>query len=63
MDKLRPNLRPSAVFFIFVGAYVASYLVWNWTFFERPAELKKKMPISSKELQRRTKEFYDNLPR
>jgi ATP/ADP translocase len=63
IDKLRPNLRPSAVFLIFVGAYVASYFVWGWIFFERAAELQKKIPISSKELQRRTKEFYKNLPR
>jgi len=31
--------------------------------FERTAELRKKYPTSSKELRRKTKEFYDSLPR
>jgi hypothetical protein len=62
IGRLSSPLKGGALFLIFVGAYLASYSVWNWVFFERPAELNKKMPISSKELRRRTKEFYDNLP-
>src|SRR5579863_4466475 len=58
-----PALKPGAFFLIFAGAYCAAYFVWNWIFFERTAELDKKLPITSKELRRRTKEFYDNLPR
>jgi hypothetical protein len=61
--SMNPGLRPGAVFVIFLGACIACYLVWNWIFFERAAELEKRIPISSKELRRRTKEFYDNLPR
>jgi hypothetical protein len=37
-------------------------LVWNWVFFVRPAELKKKLPITGEELRRKRKEFYDSLP-
>jgi hypothetical protein len=48
---------------VFVVAYCVSYLVLYWVFFTRPEYLRKKLPISSKELQRRTKEFYENLPR
>ena len=36
-----------------------SILEWYWN---RPAQLAKRIPISSKELRRRTKQFYDNLP-
>jgi hypothetical protein len=63
IGRLNPSLKGSALLLIFAGACVASYFVWNWMFFERPAELNKKIPISSKELRGRTKEFYDNLPR
>ena len=58
-----PTLRPGALFLIFAGTYLASYFVWDWIFFERSAELSKKIPISGNELRKRTKEFYDNLPR
>jgi hypothetical protein len=60
---LNSTLRPGALFLIFSGAYVASYFVWDWIFFERAAELRKKIPISGNELRKTTKEFYDNLPR
>jgi hypothetical protein len=58
-----PALRPRSVLLIFVGLCVVFYFVWIWVFYERPAELEKKVPISSKELRRRKKEFYDSLPR
>jgi hypothetical protein len=48
---------------IFVGSFIASLFVWNWILFVRRTELNKKLPISSKELHSRTKEFYDSLPR
>jgi hypothetical protein len=51
------------LFIVFVGSLCASALVMEWVFFRRPAELKKKLPIGSKELRRKRKEFYDNLPR
>jgi DMSO reductase anchor subunit len=48
---------------VFVASLYASALVMEWIFFTRPAELKKKLPVNSKELRRKTKEFYDSLPR
>jgi hypothetical protein len=51
-----------ALFIIFVASYAGCYLVWNWVFFVRPAELKKKLPITGEELRRKRKEFYDSLP-
>jgi hypothetical protein len=60
---LYPTFRPRAMLLIFVGFCVVFFFVWNWVFYERPAELDKKLPISSRELRRRKKEFYDSLPR
>ena len=62
IQSMKPSLRLGAVLSIFLVAWFASHLVGHWAMFERPAELRKKLPISSKELRRREKEFYDNLP-
>jgi len=35
----------------------------RWVFFQRRAELNKKIPVSSKELRKRKKEFFDSLER
>jgi hypothetical protein len=48
---------------IFSGLFIGFYFAWRWVFFERLDELDKKFPVSSKELRRRKKEFYDSLPR
>jgi hypothetical protein len=37
-----------------------SMLEWYW---KRPGQLVKMIPISSKELRRRKKQFYDSLPK
>jgi hypothetical protein len=34
-----------------------------WVFFEHPAEIAKKLPISSIELRRKKKKFFDTLPK
>jgi hypothetical protein len=47
---------------VFVARLCASILVLNWVFFTEPERLKKKLPISSKELHRREREFFDKLP-
>jgi hypothetical protein len=47
---------------VFVAPLCASILVLNWVFFTGPERLKKKLPISSKELHRRKREFFDKLP-
>ena len=54
-------LRPRTVLIIFSGLCIAFYFVWNWALYERPAELARKFPITSKELRRRKKELYDWL--
>jgi hypothetical protein len=51
-----------ALLAMLVASFCASVLVMKWAFFTRPEELKRKLPISSKELRRKAKEFYDNLP-
>lgn len=57
------HLSPRAVLAVFMVSWVASYFALDWAMLERAAELKKKYPISSKELRRRTKEFYDSVHR
>ena len=47
----------SAVVF---AAVFYSILEWYW---DRPDELAKRLPISSKELRRKKKQFYDSLPK
>jgi phosphate/sulfate permease len=37
-----------------------SILEWYWN---RPDELTKRLPISSTELRRKTKQYYNNLPK
>ncbi len=37
------------------------YACWMWLFFWHPDEIRKRIPISSKELRRRKKAFYDWL--
>jgi len=51
------------LFIIFAASNAGCYLIWNWVFFVRPAELKKRLPITGEELRRKRKEFYDSLPR
>jgi hypothetical protein len=46
---------------ISVAVWIAFYLIGVWVVVDRPAELSRKLPISSKELHRRKKEFYDWL--
>jgi hypothetical protein len=41
-----------------IALTIGFYRTGVWVFVERPDEIKKKVPISSKELSRRTKEFY-----
>jgi hypothetical protein len=37
---------------------VALYVLWTWVFFEHPAEITKKLSITSHELHRRRKELF-----
>ena len=54
-----PQMHIALVILIFIGLGVGFYFVGIWAVVDRPAELNKKFPISSKELRRRKKEFYD----
>jgi hypothetical protein len=63
IEGFDPRLGPGIVLSVFLVSWVASYFVADWIMFERSDELRKKYPISSKELRRKNKEFYDNLPR
>jgi hypothetical protein len=51
------------LFLIFLGLAVAFYAVWMWVFFEHPAEIAERGPISSQELRRKRKRFFDSLPK
>ena len=55
----RIGMWPSAIILILLG--VGFYRVGIWVAVDRPAELNRKLPISSKELLRRTKAFYERL--
>jgi len=47
--------------FIFAGLWIGFYFAGIWAAADRPAELDKKFPTSSKELRKRKKTFYDWL--
>jgi hypothetical protein len=48
------------VTFAVFAVVFCSLLEWFWN---RPDEIAKRVPTSSKELRRKRKEFYDNLPK
>jgi hypothetical protein len=57
----RPPL--AAILVFFAASWGLIYLAWDWFFVTRPKQVKKNVPITSKEWRRRQKQFYDNLPR
>ena len=46
---------------IFAVLWIGFYFTGIWTIVDRPAELSRKFPVSSKELHKRKKAFYDWL--
>jgi hypothetical protein len=54
-----PGLNISLILLLFVVLCVGFYFTGVWMMVDHPAELHRKFPISSKELRRRRKEFYD----
>jgi hypothetical protein len=54
-----PGMPLALTFLTLVCLWIGFYFTGIWMLVERPAELDKKFPISSKELRRRRKEFYD----
>ena len=53
------------VFFLvtFVVFAVVLYSFLEWLFRKRPDEIAKRVPTPSKELRRRKKQYFDNLPK
>ena len=60
---LYPSFRPRSLLIVFLVLWILFSFVWRWVFFERGPELKKRIPVSSKELRRRKKEYFDDLQR
>jgi len=54
-----------------IVAFLATFIVFSvvfysfleWLFWKRPDEIAKRAPTSSKELRRKTKQFFDSLPK
>ena len=58
--SLDRNLSLTAMLAVYVGSVVFLSFVWR-LYFDRPEDLRKQIPINSKEHRRRKKEFYDWL--
>jgi hypothetical protein len=63
IEPIYPAIRPRSLLIVFFLLWILFSFVWRWVFFERSAELDKKIPVSSKELRKRKKEFFDSLER
>jgi len=51
-------------FIVTFGVFaVVLYFLLEWLFWKRPDEIVKTVPTSSKELRRKTKQFFDSLPK
>lgn len=46
---------------LFVVLWIGIYFTGLWAILYRPKELDKRIPISSKELRKKKKQFYDEL--
>jgi hypothetical protein len=62
-EGLYPVFRPRSLLIVFFVLWVLFSFVWRWVFFERGPELDKKIPVSSKELRRRKRAYFDDLQR
>ena len=63
LAAFHPNVRPIFLLVIFVAMWLVFRIVWGWVFFQRRAELDKEIPVSSKELRKRKKDYLDSLER
>jgi len=57
----KPHVHPVLIAVVFILLALVLTEAFRWAAFDRPAELNRKFPISSKELRRRTREFFDSL--
>jgi len=60
---ISPTLGIVAFLVTFVVFAVVLYFLLEWLFWKRPDEIAKRVPTSSKELRRKTKQFFDSLPK
>jgi len=56
-----PRIPFVAALTLIIVLWIGIYFTGLWTILYRPKEFDKKIPISSKELRRRRKQFYDEL--
>jgi len=61
IEPIYPAIRPRSLLIVFFLLWFLFSFVWRWVFFERGPELHRKIPVSSKELRQRKKEFFDDL--
>jgi hypothetical protein len=61
VESIYPAIRPRPLLVLFFLLWFLFSFVWRWVFFERGPELDRKIPVSSRELRRRKKEFFDDL--
>ena len=57
--RLWLGLHLAAALLVFIALWVGFYFTGTWMIIERPAELDRKFLISSSELRKRKREFYD----
>jgi hypothetical protein len=62
VHRIHPNLPGPALAVVYGLSVVILAFFWH-VYFAWPKELDRRIPISSKELRRRKKEFYDQLGR
>ena len=54
----------AVAFIVTFGVFtVVLYFLLEWLFWKRPDEIAKTIPTSSKELRRKTKQFFHSLPK
>jgi hypothetical protein len=61
-ERLSPTLGFGLLFLAFIILAVDFYILVTWVFLVHPPEITKKL-LSSRELHRKKKEFFNNLPK
>lgn len=61
IHQLWPSMEMIPGVLVFIALWVGFYKAGVWMFIDRPIELTKKFPITSDEVRRRRKAFYDWL--
>lgn len=48
---------------VFLVLAVAFYVLWMWVFFQHPDEIRRRLPVTSKEMRRRREKYFERLPK